>query len=191
MLRITEEVRRIVSKPIGLLFRGDCADTIIKAVRDARFFACVGDIVSYYALELDLKPDIIVFDGRTLRKSTDLNILRIIDLKTEGYKSLEAVNPAGCITEDLIEKLHEAVRLILDGFRVKLFVKGEEDLSVLPLVVLLPKDSIVLYGQPNEGIVRVDVNDEKKGYIFELLERMEKIGNTIEKLRRWCNGFNR
>jgi len=99
--------------------------------------------------------------------------------------------PAGYIIEDLTEKVFEAVNSALEGSNVRIYVKGEEDLAVMPLVALLPNGSVILYGQPNEGVVRVDVNDERKVIILSMLERMEKHGKTLEKIRRWLNGGSR
>jgi uncharacterized protein (UPF0218 family) len=38
-------------------------------------------------------------------------------------------------------------------------VDGEEDLAVLPCLLNSPKDAFILYGQPNEGVVLVKVDE--------------------------------
>ncbi len=187
MLKITEEIRAFAKKPFGILFKGEGVDVIKSAVRKNEFLVCVGDIVSLTTLEAGFKPNIIVFDGRSLRKELSSAVGKIKDL-SRGYFELSAENPAGCITEDLAEKIHCAVNMAINGYNVRLFVRGEEDLAVMPLVILLPINSVILYGQPNEGVVRVDVNGERKIIILNILERMEKFGRTLEKLRRWFNG---
>ena len=40
-------------------------------------------------------------------------------------------------------------------------VKGEEDLAVLPCLLIAPEDAVILYGQPNEGLVFVNVSEGK------------------------------
>jgi uncharacterized protein (UPF0218 family) len=189
MLKLTEEVRAFAKKPFGLLYRGEGANVVKRALRGDEFLVCVGDIVSLTTLKAGFKPKIIVFDGKTVRK--ELNSIDEIRELSRGYEEVIAVNPAGCITEDLTEKVFVAVNSALEGSNVRIYVKGEEDLAVMPLVALLPNGSVILYGQPNEGVVRVDVNDERKVIILSMLERMEKHGKTLEKIRRWLNGGSR
>ena len=190
MLKLTEEVRRFVKKPFGRVYEGNGVEVVKRALDDVNdsFFVCVGDIVSYYALKSGLKPSIVVFDGRSVRQKLNSSIVDDILTLTDGYESLTAKNPAGCITEDLVEKIYTAISLVFNGEKVRVFVLGEEDLSVMPLVALLPRGSVLLYGQPGVGVVRVDVGVEKKVIIFKLLEKMQGFGKTLEKLRRWADG---
>lgn len=187
MLKITDEIRAFARKPFGTLFRGEGVDVVRDAVKNDKFLVCVGDIVSLTTLEAGFKPKIIVFDGRSVRKELKSIVEKIRSLSVD-YFELVAENPAGCITEDLVENIYNAIRKVSEGFKVRIFVRGEEDLAVMPLVVLLPKGSVILYGQPNEGVVRVDVNDERKVIILKVLEKMEKFGSTLDKLRRWSDG---
>ena len=43
-------------------------------------------------------------------------------------------------------------------------INGEEDLLVIPVCLYAPENSVVMYGQPNEGlvIVKIDENIRKK-----------------------------
>jgi len=58
------------------------------------------------------------------------------------------------------------------GEKIKIIVEGEEDLATLPAILYSPPGSAVVYGQPNEGSVLVDVTAEKKLHIEELMKRM-------------------
>ena len=51
-------------------------------------------------------------------------------------------------------------------------VDGEEDLLGFPAVLLAPDDAVILYGQPDVGIVWVPVTPENKSLARELLEQM-------------------
>ncbi|HOP09469.1 MAG TPA: DUF359 domain-containing protein, partial [Candidatus Methanofastidiosa archaeon] len=55
----------------------------------------------------------------------------------------------------------------------KIFIDGEEDLATLPAIFFAPEGAIVVYGQPDEGIVIVNVTDEKKKEVYSILSRME------------------
>ena len=81
-------------------------------------------------------------------------------IRTENI--LEADNPAGTITENLWETIEEAISLTLkDSENRIIVVKGEEDLAVLPCLLVAPENAVVLYGQPNEGLVFVNVFEGK------------------------------
>ena len=52
-------------------------------------------------------------------------------------------------------------------------VEGEEDLAVLPIIILAPEDTTVLYGQPNEGLVLLnsaDLKDQAQKFINDFTE---------------------
>ena len=55
---------------------------------------------------------------------------------------------------------------------MKIIVDGEEDLATLPAILYAPLGSAVVYGQPNEGSVLVDVTPEKKLHIEEFMKKM-------------------
>ena len=55
---------------------------------------------------------------------------------------------------------------------VRITVMGEEDLLVLPVCIYAPDNSIVLYGQPNEGLVLVEISTEIRNKVQTLLDLM-------------------
>jgi uncharacterized protein (UPF0218 family) len=50
------------------------------------------------------------------------------------------------------------------------FVDGEEDLLALPIFALARDQSVVLYGQPLEGIVVVKIDNKLKEKAQDLLD---------------------
>jgi len=54
-------------------------------------------------------------------------------------------------------------------------VCGEEDLATIPAVVYAPIGSIVIYGQPKEGVVLIKVTPETKLRFAEMLRNMEVV----------------
>lgn len=121
----------------------------------------VGDVVSRETLRAGIPVDVRIVDMMTLRKSVE----------STGYPSkniFKARNPAGVITMG-------AWSVIKEAFRTRdavVWVEGEEDLLTLPCVLESPDDSIVLYGQPREGLVVVRSSREKKSEVRMLLDRM-------------------
>ncbi len=82
-------------------------------------------------------------------------------------------NPPGTITDELVEALTYAV----DNPPVTIMVDGEEDLAVIPLVIAAPLASVVLYGQPHEGVVLRMIDDDAKIAAKDLLGQFTKIGS--------------
>jgi uncharacterized protein (UPF0218 family) len=83
-------------------------------------------------------------------------------------------NPAGIISDKAIKVLQKALEAT-SPIRVK--VQGEEDLLALPLFAMAPKGSVVLYGQPLEGIVLVNITEEKQNQAKEVMNKI--FGNLI------------
>jgi GTP-dependent dephospho-CoA kinase len=57
-------------------------------------------------------------------------------------------------------------------FPVRIVVSGEEDLLALPLFVMVPNGSVVLYGQPLEGMVIVRIDETVRWKARDLLYRI-------------------
>ncbi|RQD83711.1 MAG: DUF359 domain-containing protein [Methanocalculus sp. MSAO_Arc2] len=167
MLRLQEEFRDIFKKPFGTLYPD--IDEII-AELSGRAVYTVGDVVTDSLLSRGIYPDIAVIDGYTMRSPF---------LKTPlyaGARYIRVKNPAGMITSDLIAGLDEAV----SDPPALVFVDGEEDLAVIPLVLASPDGSIILYGQPGEGVVLREVDESARREARVLLTYFEKVNTSIK-----------
>ena len=153
MFKIDENSIDEFKKPLGKLYV-DFEDAI-PMIKEASFLISVGDQTTKNLVDIDLIPDLGIIDNRIQRKDHNYDIIR-----TENI--LNADNPAGTITENLWETIEEAISLTLEdsGNRI-IVVKGEEDLAVLPCLLIAPEDAVILYGQPNEGLVFVNVCEGK------------------------------
>ena len=79
-------------------------------------------------------------------------------------------NPAAEITSQSITVIKKAFTLQAP---VRILVNGEEDLLVLPVCIHAPENAVVLYGQPNEGLVIVRITPEIRNKVQTLLDLME------------------
>ena len=70
-------------------------------------------------------------------------------------------NPAGFLTDDLWETIGQALELSNTGECYVIEVAGEEDLAVLPCILMANPETTILYGQPNEGLVVLKARDLK------------------------------
>lgn len=127
------------------------------------FFATVGDFVTTHILEAGIHPEIAVVDHKIMR--------RYVDPVEFNCDHLEVSNPPGTITAQSQEALYSALEYD-NGFR--LVVDGEEDLLVLPLMALLPEGSVIVYGQPREGMVVITLTEKKKNWARDFMATMEK-----------------
>jgi hypothetical protein len=55
---------------------------------------------------------------------------------------------------------------------VRIIVDGEEDLLVIPACILAPENSVVMYGQPNEGLVIVQITPKIRAKVQKILDAM-------------------
>ena len=153
MFKLDEELIGEFKAPLGKLYV-DFEDAI-PMIKEANFLISVGDQTTKNLVDIDMIPNLGIIDHRIQRKNHNHDIIR-----TENI--LNAVNPAGTITEDLWETIEEAIGLTLyDKENRIIVVEGEEDLAVLPCLLIAPEDAVILYGQPNEGLVFVNVSEGK------------------------------
>lgn len=123
----------------------------------------VGDQTLQNFITNNWQFEIGIFDGQSQRKPFK-NIFTQPDFQIS--------NPAGSITTELSATL---TQIISQRFSqptthpTVLKVVGEEDLAVLPSILLSPLYSQIYYGQPNQGMVEVTVNLAKKLQIYHLL----------------------
>jgi uncharacterized protein (UPF0218 family) len=83
------------------------------------------------------------------------------------------VNPAGTISKQAVDVLQIALETPPP---VTVKVQGEEDMLALPLFIMAPKGSVVLYGQPLEGMVVVNITEEKQNQAKDLMHKIS--GNS-------------
>ena len=165
MLELPEEVRQLLKRPLGQLFPNVAA--VIERLRQLHpsRLITVGDVVTADLLEAGLRPDVAVVDMKVMRLPVDEKTKRAV----EAFEAtvVRVKNQAGSITPELREAL-EAAKPPL-----KIVVEGEEDLATLPAVLSAPLGSAVVYGQPGEGLVLVEVTEPKRRE-FEMLLKQFK-----------------
>ena len=83
--------------------------------------------------------------------------------------NLSCRNPPGEITEESMQIIQKAFSC---ESPVRITVDGEEDLLVIPACVFAPENSVVMYGQPNEGLVIVTITPEIRAKVQKILDAM-------------------
>lgn len=134
---------------------------LIESVKPKKIIS-IGDIVSRNILERNLPLNVFIVDNRSMRE-----LIEPIDASVS--KVLYLINPAGAISGDSWRIIDEAINS--EGL-VKVLVEGEEDLLTIVAALLAPVNSMVVYGQPNEGIVVINVTEEVKKEMREIINKM-------------------
>ena len=157
MLRLDAELNKDIiielKKPLGELYP-DFEDAI-DVIKSSEFLISVGDATFSNLTKYELYPNIGIIDNLIQRKNHTHEIIRAEHI-------LKVDNPAGTITDDLWETIGKALQLCDNGECYVIDVAGEEDLAVLPCILMAKEDATILYGQPNEGLVILKVSDTIK-----------------------------
>ena len=166
VLRLRDDQRQLLKRPLGRLIRGTPEDVrreLEALVAERRGpMIVVGDVVSSTVSKLAPERTVYVTDGRTLRERTS-------EVKLDVDVVVRCRNEPGTISREAYEVIREAIG---SGKRVHVVVDGEEDLLALAAVYLSPVGSIVVYGQPGEGVVVVEVNEEVRSFAESVLRSM-------------------
>jgi len=167
-LKLTNELRARLKFPLGELIKGT-PDQNMRRLREAvekekpRRIVCVGDVVSKNATKAGIPVDVRVVDNRIMRKKAE-------PMELEAKRTIYVKNPPGILDLIAWQALSEAI----ERGDSLIVVDGEEDLLTLAAIVEAPDTSMVIYGQPEEGIVVVRVDDKKKREIDAIIDGMLK-----------------
>lgn len=127
----------------------------------------VGDISTLTFINNNCLPVISVVDLKVERKQI---FSTIKDLPFKGdEKIIEVYNKPGTINHILFRAVLSAFLKVQNGKRVIILVNGEEDLTVLPIVLASPLGYSIYYGQPKRGMVRILVSEKTKEKVYRLL----------------------
>ncbi|WP_276255672.1 GTP-dependent dephospho-CoA kinase family protein [Halomontanus rarus] len=170
LLSLPTDVRDELKEPFGSI-ETDAEELLERAGTP---LIAVGDMVTYHLRAAGTAPDVSIVDGRTERQAVDAEIREAVT--TETALSVEVTNPPAVLTEALVLALVDALER---PEPTTIVVDGEEDLAALPAIVAAPDGASVVYGQPGEGMVHVEVTEDVREEVRALLERFE--GN-LERL---------
>lgn len=164
----SNELRKKLATPFGILLTGSPADIMQKLIkyiekRNPKKIIVIGDVVAKNTLKHGIFVNIFVVDNKTMRQQVEPVIIH-------AKKYMNAENPKSTITYEAWTVIASAVK---QNQTVKISIEGEEDLLVIPAVLSAPIGSLVIYGQPNEGVVLVNVTRSKKREAMSIMELME------------------
>ena len=161
-------MREELKTPLGRLLRADVSENVVVLGElleemEPPCFATVGDYVTLHVVGSGLDPDLTVIDHRVMRHD--------VDPFDSGRETVVIGNPAGTIRAEAQRVLWDAITL---KKRLGVVVEGEEDLLVLPLMAMMPIGSVIVYGQPREGMVVVTLTEERRRWAKDFMAEMEE-----------------
>jgi uncharacterized protein (UPF0218 family) len=164
-VKLPDSLRDQLKIPLGILLPidQDNKTNIQKYLSDDSYIITVGDRTTEKMIDFDLIPSLQIIDGLEKRIKRDI-------LKLGSAFELKIDNPAAEITLESIEIIKKAFTL---NPPIRLTVNGEEDLLVLPVCIHAPEHSVILYGQPNKGLVLVQITTEIRNKAQTLLDLMK------------------
>ena len=164
-MKLPENLREQLKTPLGDLIKEEdvSKEKILSKISSESIVITVGDRTTEKMIHFGIIPQIQVIDG--LEKRNQRNIPIDDTIKTE----LTCKNPPGQITEESMQTIQKAFSCERP---VRVIVKGEEDLLVIPACIFAPENSVVMYGQPNEGLVIVRVTPEIRSKVQKIVSTM-------------------
>ena len=164
-MKLPDSLRDQLKIPLGVLLPigQDNKRNIQKYLSDNSYIITVGDRTTEKMINFDLIPSLQIIDGLEKRIKRDI-------IKLGSAFELKIDNPAAEITLESIEIIKKAFSL---NPPIRLTVNGEEDLLVLPACIHAPENSVILYGQPNKGLVLVQITPEIRNKAQALLDLMK------------------
>ena len=163
-MHLPDSLRDSLKSPMGLLIKDSevTKENILRIMSKDAFLITVGDATTEKMIKFGLDPSLQIVDSMEKRNKRNLPLGKTRTI-------LECVNPAAEITDDSISVIKKAFQADMP---VRIIVKGEEDLLVLPVALYAPENSVILYGQPNEGLVIVKVTEEIRNKASKIMNSM-------------------
>lgn len=164
-MKLPDSLREQLKTPLGLLLPigQDNKDNVQKYISDDSYVITVGDRTTEKMIDYEIIPSLQIIDGFEKRQKREFP-------KLGNESELTIDNPAAEITLQSIEIIKKAFDMAPP---IRIIVNGEEDLLVLPVCIHAPKNSVVLYGQPNKGLVLVEITTEIRNKAQTLLDMMK------------------
>ena len=174
ILRMPDVLDDEFKTPMGELFEGPEDDpevalsAMIESIPEGSgLLVAVGDVTVKGLMDMGILPDIAFVDGQTKREALDSSL----QVEAEKFSLRNSVlNPPGQLTPALLD----AVRWSLEQDEsVLIEVEGEEDLAPMFVLATAPLGTVIVYGQPRQGVVMRILDMEAKHRSRNLLVHFE------------------
>jgi pantetheine-phosphate adenylyltransferase len=171
-LLLPEDLRDTLRIPLGKVIKD--MRQVKKFIDNNSLLITIGDIVTINLFMKDIRSDISIFDFRTRRHIISEEYFNILKSFTVSSPTQEVINEPGIIERRSVGSIRRALMNFLEsGEKQVIEVEGEDDLLTLPVILLSPLNSVVLYGQAGVGTVIVKVTEKKKKEVERLVRLLK------------------
>ena len=163
---LPENLRNELKIPLGKLIPNNSSEKedYIRKIYSEKVVITVGDATSELLLQMGLVPLLHIIDGQEKREKRSLPLADVINTELTVKNNPGEISPESF---DLLKNIFE------ENPPIRLVVEGEEDLLVLPVCLFAPENSVVMYGQPNEGLVIAEITSEIRDKVQKIVNQMK------------------
>lgn len=162
-LILPQSLRSTLQKPFGKVLSS------IPSGLNPEKVITIGDVTTQKFNQKKIGQFLSIIDFQVNRKK------RFEKLSELGFaddiKTIEVENPPGSIVPQLLTAVQKAFE---SKEKQVILVKGEEDLAVLPVLLVAPLGHSIYYGQPNVGLVEVKVTEDSKEKVYDLVSKFQQ-----------------
>ena len=165
-MHLPENLRNELKIPLGELIKNNDStkSSLIKQIYAENPVVTVGDATSELLIKMGLIPFLQIVDGKEKRHERDLPISDSV------VTTMNCKNPAGEKTQ---QSMYTIKKSLDSKPPIRIIVDGEEDLLVMPVCLFAPENCVVMYGQPDEGLVIVEITSQ-------IRQKVQNIVNSIK-----------
>ncbi|WP_415312343.1 GTP-dependent dephospho-CoA kinase family protein [Candidatus Nitrosocosmicus sp. FF01] len=148
----------LLKEPFGTLIRDNevTIDLVTEILKKAPKVIAVGDTTTEKLVGFGFIPDISVTDCMEKR------VIKASKFEYPVDKTIHLDNKPGELSEQVVLEVKKLILANAYDSKIRIIIKGEEDLVALPFLMYSPNDWVICYGQPNEGLVIVQVTEDSK-----------------------------
>lgn len=160
-LYLPDSLRSVLRKPLGPIVHP-------QDLQQLDIIITVGDVTTDVVLQNGILPRLSIIDLHAQR--TPYKPFEAFGFPAE-YELQHVSSGPGYISDDAMAMIAE---WSTKQRPTVLLVKGEDDLLVLPALIFAPLNACLLYGQPHEGMVKIEITHQIKNVAQSLMEQFKK-----------------
>jgi pantetheine-phosphate adenylyltransferase len=161
---LTDRQRQQLMSPYGIAIKESNVKKFINKAQSTQV-AVVGDTsLSTFILQNN-DVHLGIYDNKAQRLPTTVVEQSLEEKKNTKYTLNFCTNNAGEITSQAVVLITKTLKKPLQLIKVE----GEEDLLVVPLILTMPLQSLIIYGQPGSGMMMIEVTEEIKESMADLI----------------------
>ena len=148
----------LLKEPFGTLIRDNevTINLVTEILKKAPKVIAVGDTTTEKLVGFGFIPDISVTDCMEKR------VIKASKFEYPVDKTIHLDNKPGELSKQVILEVKKLILANAYDSKIRIIIKGEEDLVALPFLMYSPNNWVICYGQPNEGLVIVQVTEDSK-----------------------------